>query len=228
MHVVRRRPRTSACLLTLAFALLVSTAPARADDCPFADATSATASSDQLASATLCLLNQQRAAAGLRALSASAPLADTASRYAAYMVSTDHFAHVDESGHDAVYRVLSTNPGLADRWSVIGENLGWGTYDLATPRAMVEGWMNSPTHRDNILYTSYDEIGVGIADGAPVPGQADGLTYATVFGEDAPQDPPAPPAPPAPAKHKPKKHVRHRRSANKAHAAHRHHKRAAR
>ena len=38
-----------------------------------------------------------------------APLADTANKYAAYMVSDEHFAHQDEDGHDVVWRVLQTD-----------------------------------------------------------------------------------------------------------------------
>jgi hypothetical protein len=103
------------------------------------------------------------------------------------MVSDRHFAHQDESGHNVVGRVLATDPSLGDRWLVLGENLGWGSYSLATPRSMVEGWMHSPTHRDNILFAEFDEIGVGITRGAPIPGGSSGaLTYTTVFGKVAP------------------------------------------
>jgi uncharacterized protein YkwD len=172
----------AACVL----AALAVAAPAQAADCPFADAQAGSATPQQLSDATVCLLNEQRAAAGLQPLRASAPLGATAQHYAEYMVSDEHFAHQDESGHNVVYRVLNTEPSLADRWVVLGENLGWGTYDLATPRSMVQGWMNSPTHRDNILYPSYDEIGVGITPGAPVAGRDGALTYATVFGKVAP------------------------------------------
>jgi uncharacterized protein YkwD len=182
--------RTSASLLAacMAFAMLAIAAPAHAEACAFADAQPGEASQADLSQATLCLLNEERAAAGLAPLRASAPLATTAQRYAEYMVSDAHFAHQDESGHNVVYRVLETDPSLADRWLVIGENLGWGTYTLATPRAMVDGWMNSPTHRDNILYPTYDEVGVGISSGAPVAGGRDGaLTYTTVFGKLDPE-----------------------------------------
>ena len=166
--------------------LLSVASPAQASDCAFADAQPGEAAPADLAQATLCLLNGERATAGLGQLSASAPLTTTAERYAQYMVSDAHFAHQDESGHNVVTRVLETDPSLADRWLVIGENLGWGTYALATPRAMVDGWMASPSHRDNILDGRYDEIGIGIAEGAPVPDRTNGLTYTTVFGKVAP------------------------------------------
>ena len=185
------RRRTTASLLAAATALLVLAvaAPAQASDCAFADAQPGEATIAQLSDATLCLLNDERAAAGLSPVVSSPPLATTAQRYAEYMVSDAHFAHQDESGHNVVSRVLETDPSLADRWLVIGENLGWGTYTLATPRAMVQGWMASPSHRENILYTRFDEIGVGITEGAPVAGRTNALTYTTVFGKVAPPRP---------------------------------------
>ncbi len=188
--------RTAASLFAACVvAALASAAPAQADDCgPYADASADAATIQQLSEATVCLLNQQRAAAGVGALRSSAPLVTTAQRYADYMVSDDHFAHQDEDGHNVVYRVLNTDPSLADRWVVLGENLGWGSYGLATPRSMVQGWMNSPTHRDNILYGEFDEIGVGITRGAPQPGAGDALTYATVFGKVAAAKPASKPA----------------------------------
>ena len=188
------RRTTASLFAACVLGALALAAPAHAADCPYADAQTGQATTQQLDDATVCLLNNERAAAGLQPLSASAPLTTTAQKYAEYMVSADHFAHQDESGHNVVDRVISTDPTLQDRWLVLGENLGWGTYDMATPRSMVQGWMNSPTHRDNILYPDFDEIGVGITPGAPQPYTTGGMTYTTVFGKLAP--------PPHPASHR--------------------------
>lgn len=181
-----RRTAASLVAAVMALAMLALAAPAQASGCAFADAQPGQAAPADLGAATICLLNERRAAAGLGALTASPRLATTAERYAQYMVSDEHFAHQDESGHNVVWRVMRDDPSLADRWLVLGENLGWGTYAMATPRSMVEGWMESPTHRDNILFPRYDEVGIGIADGAPVAGRTNALTYATVFGKVAP------------------------------------------
>src|SRR3954452_8907224 len=180
------RRTTASLFAACVLAALAVAAPAQAAACPYADALADSATTQQLSDATVCLLNEQRAAAGLGPLSASAPLATTAQHYAEYMVSDAHFAHQGETGHNVVTRVLGTDPTLADRWLVLGENLGWGTYGMATPRSMVQGWMNSPTHRDNILYPKFDEIGVGITPGARVAGRDGALTYTPVFGKLAP------------------------------------------
>src|SRR5215212_5021943 len=114
-NVGRCRRTTASIFAACVLSALAVAAPAQAADCPFADAQIDSATTQQLSDATVCLLNEQRAAAGLGALSTSAPLGKTAQGYAEYMVSDEHFAHQDESGHNVVYRVLSTDPSLADR-----------------------------------------------------------------------------------------------------------------
>jgi uncharacterized protein YkwD len=47
-------------------------------------------------------------------------------------------------------------------YSVAGENLANGFYNL---EPMIEAWMNSPTHRENVLNPKVDETGVGISFG---------------------------------------------------------------
>ena len=54
---------------------------------------------------------------------------------------------------------------------------------LATPVSIVNSWMRSQGHRDNILNANFEEIGVGIVPGSPKGGLLDGsATYATEFG----------------------------------------------
>ena len=163
---------------------LMASAPsaAAAEDCANADATPGSAAAAEFSAATLCLVNNERAAAGMKPLAASAPLARTAQGYAGDMVAQQHFAHTDTNGRSVAGRVEATGTSL-DSWIELGENLGWGSLDQATPRAIVAGWMKSPTHRDNILYAPFDSLGVGVADGAPQPGVSSALTYAAVFGD---------------------------------------------
>ena len=66
----------------------------------------------------------------------------------------------------------------------LGENIGWGTLWLATPRAIVAAWMASPGHRENILDPRYRDTAVGVAPRAPqalAHGQA-GAIYTQDFG----------------------------------------------
>jgi uncharacterized protein YkwD len=124
--------------------------------------------------ATLCLLNQQRRAHGLRPLGADGRLAKAALAHSKDMVAHRYFAHESRTGASFNARMPHT------RFRMLGENLGWGTGRFATPRSMVEAWMQSAGHRANILQRRYRAIGIGVAFGAPVGGA--GATYSTDFG----------------------------------------------
>jgi uncharacterized protein YkwD len=126
-------------------------------------------------SATLCLLNRERAARGLDALHADRKLASAAQGHAADMVDRRYFAH----GNYGV-RIARTGWGRHRRRYTIGENLGYGAGGDATPRAIVAAWMESAGHRSNILERHFRAIGIGIASGTP-DGDA-GATYSTDFG----------------------------------------------
>ena len=51
-----------------------------------------------------------------------------------------------------------------------GENLYWGSGSAGTPAAAVEGWMESPGHRANILRPEFRWVGTGISDESPEGG----------------------------------------------------------
>jgi uncharacterized protein YkwD len=167
-------------------ALLLLPAAARGDGCPFADAQAGEASAQQLDLATVCLLAEQRALRGLPPLAVSLPLDVTATKYSDYIVDHQHFDHVDLAGRNVFDRVRADDASLAHGLTVVGENIAWGSYDLATPRSIVQAWMNSPEHRANILYPGYRLVGVGVAGGAPRPGVSQALTYVADFGKPAP------------------------------------------
>ena len=67
---------------------------------------------------------------------------------------------------------------------MIGENLAWGTSQLATPQAIVAAWIASPGHLANILEAKYTETGIGVSPQCPPPlaEGAPGATYAQEFG----------------------------------------------
>jgi uncharacterized protein YkwD len=147
-----------------------------------------TPNSENLASvraATLCLINRERAAHGERALVTNAHLEAAAQGHSNNMVADDYFEHVGPNGQTPVSRIRAAgylqNPRAG---YAIGENIAWGTLWLATPRAIVSAWMNSPGHRANILNPRYRETGIGISPSAPSSmseGQS-GATYTQDFG----------------------------------------------
>ena len=132
--------------------------------------------------ATLCLLNKQRKAHGRRALKSNRRLARAARKHARDMVERKYFSHTSPGGVSFVDRIMRqdyVNPG--EGWT-LGENLAWGSYQLATPKSIVRSWMHSPGHRANILNSKFREIGIGVVTGAPVSGTENAATYSTSFG----------------------------------------------
>jgi len=136
----------------------------------------------QVNAAILCLVNGERADKSLPPLTANAQLEKAATGMGARMVSEQFFSHETPDGKNVVDRVEPTGyiPNSGD-W-VVGENLAWGSGALATPQAIVNGWMNSPGHRANILAPDYKDIGLSAALGSPTTSQSGGCVYVNVFG----------------------------------------------
>jgi uncharacterized protein YkwD len=134
--------------------------------------------------ATLCLINQQRVAAGLVAMSINPLLEAAAGQHTSDMIANDYFAHNSPNGSTPLSRLLGIGYILPNFGYAVGENIAWGTLNLATPAAIVIAWMNSPEHRANILDKAYVQTGFGIAPSAPAAvsnGNA-GALYDEEFG----------------------------------------------
>ena len=179
--------RTSliSCAATLAAGLaLAAPSPALAASCDAADDIPTAGALDEAGSATLCLLNRERSQRGLRALRSNGRLRRAAEDYSRSMVVRNFFDHVSPGGSTMTGRIKATDYLNNARGWALGENIAWGGGDLATPREIVDAWMHSAGHRANILSRSFDEIGVGIALGAPraLPSGMDAATYTTDFG----------------------------------------------
>ena len=129
-----------------------------------------------------CLVNAERSAAGIRALKANKKLQKAAQRHNDRMVGTGCFGHEcpGEPLLDGRLDLVGYLNGKLTRW-IYGENVAWGARERGTPRAIVAAWMNSPSHRANILHGGFREIGVGFSVGTP-SGQDVGGVYTTDFG----------------------------------------------
>lgn len=135
--------------------------------------------------AVLCLINRERAENGLNPLIDNPRLEEAAEGHCAELISDDYFAHVSPSGETPVDRIRKTGyiPKPTDGY-VIGENLAWGTYSLATPAAIVAAWIASPGHLANILEAQYTETGIGVIPAVPasLSDGSPGASYAQEFG----------------------------------------------
>jgi uncharacterized protein YkwD len=159
-------------------------ARAASERCDLADAVPGRAPVQDVREATLCLMNAQRTARGVGRLRAQPALSEAAGRYARQMVRDRFFDHTSPGGSTMVSRIRSTSylRGVVS-WAV-GENLAWGSGPMATPRATVQAWMRSASHRANLLDRRFTDVGIGIAQGGPQslpPGEL-AATYVTDFG----------------------------------------------
>ncbi len=146
----------------------VAIAAALAEPCPNTELAPEQGNVDLLRAAVLCLINRERAAHDENPLRLNGELEGAAEGHCAELVAEDYFAHVSPSGETPVDRIRATGyiPGPSVGY-VIGENLAWGTYALATPQAIVAAWIASPGHLANILEAKYTETGIGITPAVP-------------------------------------------------------------
>lgn len=105
-------------------------------------------------SQVLELINNVRRQAGLQPLRLNAALTQAAQRHSTSMAYQDFFDHVGRDGSTIVTRIQQAGY----RYSAIAENIAGGQ---TTASAAVQGWMNSPGHRVNILNPRYVDTGIG-------------------------------------------------------------------
>jgi uncharacterized protein YkwD len=150
--------------------------------CQAASVTPAQTDKRAIVRATLCTVNSQRSRHGLAPLRLNRRLSAAAAAHAADMDARNYFSHDSLDGGSFVDRLRRVGYLNGARSWTVGENLAWGSRGRAAPQMITRSWMNSPGHRANILSSSFREIGIGVAYGAPVAVGAPAATYATEFG----------------------------------------------
>jgi uncharacterized protein YkwD len=120
-----------------------------------------------LASQALQLVNEVRArgaTCGARRfapappLVSSGPLANVAFGHADDMAEHDYFEHSDLNGHSPADRVRA----VGYREKVVGENIAYGPKSV---EEVVQGWLDSPGHCENIMDPRFAEMGIAYATG---------------------------------------------------------------
>jgi uncharacterized protein YkwD len=181
--------------LVIAAAAIASCGPvtvSRAATCPDADLNPTAESIARAAVATVCLVNQERQAAGVPPLELDMGLTAVGFGYARHMVAEKYFGHVSPEGVGLTERLAQ----IQDPAELSGEDLYWGSGVLATPAETVRGWMGSAEHRANMLDADFRRIGVAVALGSPIVGVEDAATYVADFDSGLPVEPgPAPVVP---------------------------------
>ncbi len=102
--------------------------------------------------------NSERQKLGLAPLKYNATLSQSATAKAQDMFANNYWAHNSPEGKTPWDFFKS----VGYQYSVAGENLAKDFYDTD---GLIKAWMNSPTHRDNIVNSKYQEIGIGVVNG---------------------------------------------------------------
>lgn len=99
--------------------------------------------------------NAVRITAGLPALTLNKQLTASATAKCKDMTLKDYWAHNDPQGREPWHFIDES--GYIKQ--AAGENLAYGFSDN---KGVIDGWMNSPAHKANLLDTRYQDIGFGI------------------------------------------------------------------
>lgn len=102
------------------------------------------------------LVNQIRLAENLHPLAWDSQLHEAALGHSEDMAANDYFSHTSLDGRTPFDRIRDAGY----QFNAAGENIAAG---YSTPQAVVNGWMNSTGHRQNILSSTYCDLGVGSA-----------------------------------------------------------------
>lgn len=105
------------------------------------------------------LVNIERTSRGLQPLARNSSLTEAARAHNQDMIVNDFFDHTGSDGSTPAQRACAQGyPPFGWGECFVGENIAVG---YCTPAEVMEGWMKSPGHRDNILNPDYQEVGVG-------------------------------------------------------------------
>ena len=104
------------------------------------------------------LANQERIALGLQPLKINQQLVQAAQQKAQDMLSKNYFNHVSPTGVIPWYWLDS----VGYKYTAAGENLA---KDFKESEFVHQAWMESSSHRKNILNKNYQEIGIAVVEG---------------------------------------------------------------
>ena len=105
------------------------------------------------------LTNVQRTNAGLAPLSSNSVLSQAAIAKGNDMLAKGYWAHFAPDGTSPWSFFLS----FGYKYRYAGENLA---RDFSDASSAVNAWMDSPTHKENILNANYQEVGIGVVEGS--------------------------------------------------------------
>ncbi len=127
-------------------------------------------------SGLLSATNNERRSNHVSTLSLNSRLTSAAQAKANDMKTRDYWSHTTPDGKEpwtfiqkAGYQYLKA-----------GENLAYG-FDSSS--STINGWMNSPSHRENLLDKAYSEVGFGFANSSDFNGSGPETIVVAMYGE---------------------------------------------
>ncbi|MBI5530864.1 MAG: CAP domain-containing protein [Candidatus Doudnabacteria bacterium] len=115
--------------------------------------------SDLTTDSILTAVNRERSLRNLVLLNTNSKLTSAAQSKADDMQARHYFAHVDPDGHYIWDKIVAAG---YSPYSQLGENLAIEFYDT---ESLMAAWMNSPTHRANVLQEGFRDQGMGLTFG---------------------------------------------------------------
>ncbi len=118
--------------------------------------------------------NAERSKNGVISLSSSTLLAQAAQTKANDMIARDYWSHTTPEGNQPWTFVA----GVGYNYEKAGENLAFG-FDSSAE--VIKGWMNSPTHRANMLDNVFTEVGFGTANSTDFNGNGPSTVVVAMY-----------------------------------------------
>lgn len=124
------------------------------------------------------LSNEARLQLSRQPLKTNTALMNAAQMKAEDMVKEHYFAHSSPNGTVA-WDYLKT---VSYSYKIAGENLAITNENA---QAVIDGWLNSPTHRENLLSNDYSDFGIGLAHYGNYQGHQDTYVVVAFYGQRA-------------------------------------------
>lgn len=117
-------------------------------------------------------VNQTRQSLGLRSLTENEKLNLAAQAKAEHMVQYQYFSHTSPNGVSPWFWFVQAGYN----YKYAGENLAIGFFDS---QEVYQAWLDSPSHRENIVNPNYTEVGTAVVKGF---GQGNTIIVVQEFG----------------------------------------------
>lgn len=127
------------------------------------------------ASSLLAGTNEQRSANGKASLSMNSKLSSAAQAKANDMAERDYWSHNTPDGQEPW--VFINQAGY--KYYKAGENLAYG---FTTSGQTISGWMNSASHKANMLDNEFTEVGFGFTNAPNYQGQGNQTIIVAMYG----------------------------------------------